>query len=389
MRMELCCGIDIGNAKTEVAFMSNGEMKFVRQPSVVTYLTSKPDANDSDEATVMSQLFENLTVQTFSQGLKQDGLYFVGTKALSSADGIRNMPIHSGQKSEHDIPLLASFSILSGIGIDEYYKANKQLPKSLHMKVKMATAIPSSEYTKDIARRLEVRFLGEHNVNMFVGESTVLVTLEITHCKVTEEGKTAMLAFLNSDASILAHYNETYATNLTPADFSKAKSLHADIGDGTSEIVYTNGFNPVAGGSRGLRVGVGHATQNAIELYKKELSNSTGEITRQHFMETLNGKNDKAKIANEQMEKATIGQAVKILDKIMEGFAEVTTSSADYFFVHGGGSIVFKKNLYEDLLSFASRVSGQVVWIPAEHATTMNSKGTFYLAEFLFCKNEK
>lgn len=384
--MKLCVGVDIGNAKTEVAFMKKGQLTFVRQPSVVSPLLTKPDSNDVPEDQLMNNIFDNLTVQTFSHGLKRDGLYVIGSKALVSPDTIHNMPISIGDKSTHDIPLLTSLSLLSAIALDEYYSSTKKLPKTLAVEVKMATAIPSSEFTKDAAKKLESRFLGSHQINLYVGDSNVLVSLEITHCKVTEEGKTAMLAFLNSDAAILANYNETYDKDLTPGDFSEALSLHVDIGDGTSEIVYTNGFNPVQGASEGLRVGVGHATENAISLYKKELGNSIGEISRQHFMKVLTGKSEKAKIANQQMEKATAAQAQKILNAITEGFANITSSNADYFFVHGGGSITFKEDLYDDLVEFANKVRAEVVWIPAEYASTMNSKGTYYLASILFAE---
>lgn len=386
--MELCVGIDIGNAKTEIAYMEDGNLVFVRQPSVVNRLSMKPDANDNSPDFLMDNLFDNLTVQTFSKGLDHDGLFFIGKRALSSPDTVLNMPISVGSKSLSDIPILMSLSMLSGIGLKRHFKTTNKVPKTLTVKVKMATAIPSSEYTKDAARHLENRFLGEHTINMFFGDHNVLVTIEVTDCKVTEEGKTAMLAFLNSDASILRHYNEAYDKKLVPEDFSDALSLHADIGDGTSEIVYTNGYNPVQGGSEGLRVGVGHATKTAIELYKKVLSNNTGDISRQHFMQLLQKKNEKAKIANEQMKNATMAQSLKILDKIKDGFATITSSEADFFFVHGGGSITFKDDLYEDLVKFASSVKAEVVWIPAEFATQMNSKGTFYLAQFLFCNKD-
>ncbi|MEK6189798.1 MAG: ParM/StbA family protein [Carnobacterium alterfunditum] len=385
--MEMTVGIDIGNAKTEVAYSDKGELKFVRQPSVYTYLTEKPDNNDNDEAVVMNQLFDNLLVHAISGGLRRQGQFYIGNKALDTPDNVINMPIELGSKSEHDIPLLMSFSLLAAIAAKKYYNANNEIPSSLSVEVKMATAIPSSEYNKQSAQRLESRFLGKHKVTLEIGDSSVLVLLTITHCKVTEEGKTSMLAFLNSDPSILSDYNKTYEKEATPADFSEALSLHADIGDGTSEIVFTKGFNPVTGGSRGLRVGVGHATTNAIKLYKQELGNSTGEITRQHFAQTLKGKNEKAELARDSMKRATVGQALKIMDKIIEGFASITTSSADYFFVHGGGSIAFKDDLYYELLDFASRVRGEVVWIPEQHATTMNSKGTYYLAQYLFSDN--
>lgn len=385
--MNLCCGIDIGNAKTEVAFMENESLKLVRQPSVISQLVSKPESNDSDEETIVKDLLNNLAVQIFSPALNRDGIYFVGKKSLNTPQNIRNMNISIGQKSTQDIPVITSLSMLSGIAIQRYFQTKKQVPQTLTLNVKMATAIPSSEYSKANAKTLEDRFLGDHTVNVYIGAKSVIVTVKVTHCKVTEEGKTAMLAFFNSDDGIMKNYNETYNEGATPRDFSTASSLHADIGDGTSEIIFTQGYNPVPNGSFGVRVGVGHATNEAIKLYREELGGMIGDITRQHFMTLLEGQTEKSKVAKDKMKEATIIQGQKIIESIQQGFLEKTASTAEFFFVHGGGSIVFKRDMYEDLIRFAEQVRGRVVWIPEQYATSMNSRGTFYLAKHLFCKD--
>ncbi|MEK5105005.1 ParM/StbA family protein [Cytobacillus sp. FSL M8-0252] len=385
-KMNLCCGIDIGNAKTEVAFMGNEKLNLVRQPSVVSQLLSKPETNDSDEKTLVTNLLDNLAVHIFSDALKKDGIYFVGRKALDTPRNIKNMNITLGNKVKQDIPIITSLSLLAGVAIQKHYETKETLPKTLTLNVKMATAIPSSEYTKDSAKFLEDRFLGEHNIKVFVGSNSVVVNVNVTHCKCTEEGKTAMLAFLKSENDILSNYNDTYNENAKPIDFAKARSLHSDIGDGTSEIIFTQGFNPVPNGSYGVRVGVGHATNEAIKLYRNELGGLIGDITRQHFIELLTGDTEKSKVAREKMTEATYIQGYKINEHIQQAFVEYTASTAEYFFVHGGGSIVFKKDMYEDLIDFTSQVRARVVWIPEEYATSMNSRGTFYLAQQLFCK---
>ncbi|MDA6963150.1 hypothetical protein OSM87_26130, partial [Escherichia coli] len=79
---------------------------------------------------------------------------------------------------------------------------------------------------------------------IYVGTKSTVVSINIKECKVTEEGKTSMLAFVNSDEEILNHYNDTYNEKAVPEDFANASALHTDIGDGTSEFVYTMGFNP-------------------------------------------------------------------------------------------------------------------------------------------------
>ena len=385
--MEMLAGVDIGNAKTEVVFLENGELKHVRQPSVVSLLSSKPDdSSDMEEVQIVKSLTDNLSVNIFSKGLKYDGMYYVGNKALSSNKKATNMGISLGQKSTQDIPLITPLSLVAAIALQTAYKQTNKIPKTIDVTLQMVTAIPSSEYNnnKKSAKDLEERFLHEHTINLNVGEENVIVTINVKNIKVTEEGKTAMLAFLNSDPSILRHFNETYKLNATPADFSDSKSLHADIGDGTSEFVFTHGYTPVPNSSHGEILGVGHATNEAIEMYRKEMNGLIGKILRQQFIETLSQNTDKAEIAKEQMEKATKGQAIAILESIIQSFSEQTSSSADYFFVHGGGSIVFKEQMYKDLLDFAAKVSGKVVWIPEEYATTMISRGNFYLAEALF-----
>jgi plasmid segregation protein ParM len=383
--MELLAGIDIGNAKTEVVFMEDGELQFVRQPSVISILSSKPEASDLEEDYLIKNLSNNLSVQIFSEGLKHDGMYFVGEKALSSGKKTSNMNIASGLgKSQNDIPLITSLSIVASIGLQREYKATNNLPKTLNLDLKMATAIPSSEYNKKSSKDLEERFLGEHQVSLYIGEKNVIVNITVTDCKVTEEGKTSMLAFYNSDDSILQHFNETYNLQYTTKDFSDALSLHADVGDGTTEFVFTEGYNPVPNSSSGKRIGVGHATNDAIELYKEEMQGTIGDINRQEFMKTLLSKGEKGKTAKEMMFRATRGQAINIINEIEEAFSRNTSSNADYFFVHGGGSIIFKTQMYDDLIAFTEKVLGKVVWIPEEHATKMNSRGTFWLAQALY-----
>lgn len=386
--MNYCLGIDIGNAKTEIAFMKDGKLQYVTQPSVISYLPTTPTGNDTKEEHVIENLLDNLTVNFFSSKVKKNGIYHVGGKALSFSNTIRNMPIETGNKASHDIPIITSMSMIAGIAIKDYFEKHKSLPAEIKINLKMATAIPSSEYTTERAKFLEDRFLQEHQVNLFIGIKSVLVKISVTHCKVTEEGKTSMLAFFNSDETILRNYNETYNKSAKPTDFEDALSLHADIGDGTSEFVVTDGYNPVPEGSDGMRTGVGHATTSAINMYREELGGNVGDITRQHFMSLMNRSTEKARIAREQMDRGITGQAIKIIEAIEQYFVVLTNSTADYFFVHGGGSIVFKDEMYDDLIEFAKQVHAEVVWLPEEHATHMNSKGTFYLAKAYFCENE-
>jgi plasmid segregation protein ParM len=384
-KYEFLCGTDIGNSKTEISYRVGEEIVSVRQPSVITRLLRKPPTSDLSESTLVEDLLNNLSVQINSPALRTDGTFFVGKKAFSNSKNLKDMNIVLGNKVDQDVPIINTLSMIAAINVKKYYQEKKSLPSQLMVDVSKSTAIPSSEFTASVAKRLEDRLLGTHLVALYIGEKTVMVAINIVKCKVTEEGKTSMLAFKNSSNEILRHYNATYQLNSTPKDFKNKKSLHIDIGDGTSEFTAMFGYNPIPDSSHGERLGVGHATNEAITLYREELK-GVGKISRQSFMELLQEDTEKAEFAREKLEEATILQSEAILEATQEAFVSLTESSSDFFFVHGGGSIVFKDDLYDLLVTFANSIKARVVWIPEEFATHLQSKGNLYLAEALFKK---
>ncbi|MFS0783356.1 hypothetical protein [Bacillus sp. 1P06AnD] len=390
-------GSDIGNAKTELAYFDEKEnIVLVKQPSVVSPLLQKPSGNDLRVEQIMANLYDNLAIHISSAAIKEDGLYFIGKKALSNPENINNMDVLLGGKSKHDIPVIMTLGLVAAQAVEEAYENEKVLPTNLEKSISLGTAIPSSEYEAGPADFLQNRFLNKndngesiaHTVILYIATQQVTVQIKVEDCKVTEEGKTAMLAFRNSPKDILDEYNNDYDKKMTPEDFKDAYALHIDIGDGTSELIVTRGFNPVPNGSSGLKVGVGHATEHAISLYNELLGGNASELTRQHFMEQLKSNNKKAVVAKKQLEKAKHIQTNKIVDNVKKAFRLNTSSGADFFFVHGGGSIVFKNLLKDELLKFAEEVMGEVVWIPEKYATDLNAKGTLLLAKALF-DNEK
>ncbi|MBY0155449.1 ParM/StbA family protein [Cytobacillus firmus] len=385
--MNLCVGIDIGNAKTEMAFESEKQLQLVRQPSVISYLPRTPESNDLPLEHIMENLMDNLIVNISSPSIKRNGDYYIGKKAMQH-DGIKtNMMISLGGKSTHDLPIITSLSLVAATSVKKHYDTEGELPESLSINLKMATAIPSSEYSRQNAKTLEDRFKNKHILTLYIGEYQVLTSIKVVECKVTEEGRTSMLAFLNSDNEILQEFNEIYGENKKPSDFLKARTLHSDIGDGTSEFVVIEGASPVQGLSKGKRLGVGHASDLAISLLREQI-NISDKFTRQQLQEWLGRENEKGQLARSLMKEATYGQALSILEEIQLAYQELASSDVDYAFVHGGGSITFKDDLQQELMSFAEHNHFKVVWIPEKFATTMNSRGTFYLAKMLFCKNK-
>lgn len=385
--MKKVIGIDIGNAKTELFYDTKNGEKSVRQPSVIANLLTTPDAPDLSIEQVMNTLHDSLLITVQSKAIKKNGLYYVGKKALQHNGMKQNMNLALGGKTTHDVPVITSLGLIASTSIEEHYEQHDELPESLSVEVKMATAIPSSEYSRENANRLEERFKQRHTVIVHIGEEEIMVTIKITDCKVTEEGKTAMLAFYESDPSILSHYNELYNDNKVPSDFANATSLHTDIGDGTTEMTVINGFSPVQGLSSGSRLGVGHASQDAISLLRGSSSmNISSKFTRQQLQEWLLQDSERGEIARGYMKEAIYNQSTLLIEEIQTAYQELASSSADYLFVHGGGSITFEDTLKADLIDFTQQNHCKLVWIPKEFASQMNSRGTFALAKAMYSK---
>lgn len=387
--MKKVVGIDIGNAKTEIAFEHNKEVRFERIPSVTSYLTSVPDAPDMPLSEAVNNLLDNIVVYFSSKAVKQAGNYLVGKRALQSDRSKQVLNLSLGGKSSSDVPLITSLSLVAASSIKEYFEANEELPETLQIDLKMVTAIPSSEFSSEAQEHLENRFIkGTHNLTLYVGDQQVMVTIKVSECKVTEEGKTSMLAFAYSSPDILSLYNSQYNDDKKPSDFLTSRSLHTDIGDGTTEFVLIDGVNPVPGQSQGIRSGVGHASEDATKLLKSSPMNISSNFTRQAFQEWLKLDNEKGELARDLMDRAIYSQAQSISEQIQTAFQELAGSDISYLFVHGGGSVTFKDSLSEDLATFTKNNFCKLVWIPEEYASNMNSKGTFILAKNLYQPNK-
>jgi len=382
--MKKVVGIDIGNAKTEIAYEHNKEVRFERIPSVTSYLTSVPDAPDLPIKTVVDNLLDNIIVYFSSTAIKQNGDYFVGKRAIESDKPKQVLNLQLGNKSESDVPLITSLSLVAASSVREHFYENEELPDSLVIELQMVTAIPSSEFNNDSSAKLTERFTGTHNLTLYVGDQQIMIKIKVTDCKVTEEGKTSMLAFTSSSNDILDLYNEQYKENKVPSDFMTGRSLHTDIGDGTTELVLINGVNPVIGQSKGIRYGVGHASEEATQLLKKSNMTIASGFTRQSFQEWLKLDNSKGDLARDYMKRATYSQAQAISEQIQTAFQEIAGSDISYLFVHGGGSVTFRESLSEELTSFTNKNFCQLVWIPEQYASNMNSRGTYILAKSMY-----
>lgn len=373
---------DIGNSETKMIVNDT----LIKQPSVVKRLLSKPNVTETNVEKNIANLLDELIVHVTSNAIKRSGLYFIGKRANMTADKVENMNIKLGNKSKHDIPVLMTLSMLAARSVQLAYQENQELPPSISVDVSMTTAIPASEYSADQARYLEGRFTSnDHVVIVYVGETPVTVTLHFQTVKVTQEGIPALYALLESENEILKNYNEHYKKQAVPKDFANKRILHVDIGDGTTEYVYTVGINPVTDVCSGEKRGVGHATEEATQLLKEEVGGFLN-LNRQQFMDIFRDPSHHLHdLAVRFMQEARYSQAQRILEDIQEKYSDIA-GNVDVIAVYGGGSIQFKEELYEELLDFANTVHCEVLWIPEKYAVDMNVNGLHVINEKILFK---
>ena len=380
--MKLVVANDIGNSETKMIVNDT----LIKQPSVVKRLLSKPNVTETNVEKNIANLLDELIVHVTSNAIKRSGLYFIGKRANMTADKVENMNIKLGNKSKHDIPVLMTLSMLAARSVQLAYQENQELPSSISVDVSMTTAIPASEYSADQARYLEGRFTSnDHVVIVYVGETPVTVTLHFQTVKVTQEGIPALYALLESENEILKNYNEHYKKQAVPKDFANKRILHVDIGDGTTEYIYTVGMNPVTDVCSGEKRGVGHATEEATQLLKEEVGGFLN-LNRQQFMDIFRDPSHHLHdLAVRFMQEARYSQAQRILEDIQEKYSDIA-GNVDVIAVYGGGSIQFKEELYEELLDFANTVHCEVLWIPEKYAVDMNVNGLHVINEKILFK---
>ncbi|ANZ32307.1 MULTISPECIES: ParM/StbA family protein [Anoxybacillaceae] len=380
--MKLVVANDIGNSETKMIVNDT----LIKQPSVVKRLLSKPNVMETNVEKNIANLLDELIVHVTSNAIKRSGLYFIGKRANMTADKVENMNIKLGNKSKHDIPVLMTLSMLAARSVQLAYQENQELPPSISVDVSMTTAIPASEYSADQARYLEGRFTSnDHVVIVYVGETPVTVTLHFQTVKVTQEGIPALYALLESENEILKNYNEHYKKQAVPKDFANKRILHVDIGDGTTEYIYTVGMNPVTDVCSGEKRGVGHATEEATQLLKEEVGGFLN-LNRQQFMDIFRDPSHHLHdLAVRFMQEARYSQAQRILEDIQEKYSDIA-GNVDVIAVYGGGSIQFKEELYEELLDFANTVHCEVLWIPEKYAVDMNVNGLHVINEKILFK---
>ncbi|MEN8648649.1 ParM/StbA family protein [Bacillus toyonensis] len=378
---------DIGNS--ELKMMINGEL--VKLPNVNKRIFGRVKSKEGSLQHSVINLMNDIHVHVTSNAIERDGKFYVGYRAAHSNGKPDALDIELGDKHKRDLPVVNVLSVMASKAVQTIYNEGEELPKNISIPASLILAIPASEYEPSKARFLESRFKdNEHVVIVYVGEEKVTVQIAFEVVKVTREGVPALYAIFEGDFDMFSDFCELYELeNIDGGYFKDKKVLHSDIGDGTTEYIYSAGLNPVPDACWGEKRGIGHAIEGAIKLLQEEYEGGV-DINRQQFSELVTDSDDKKHDkAVEFLEETRYMQAQDIYNDIEKSYIYKTASKAEVLAVYGGGSIALKDDLYKKLLEFSKVNDIQLLWIPEKYATEMNVKGMEILSDKLLSKVSK
>ncbi|MFV5897191.1 hypothetical protein [Bacillus cereus] len=400
---------DIGNS--ELKMVINGG-KVIKLPDVNKRVFGRVTNKEGSLKQSVTNLMNEICVHVTSDAIERDGKFYVGYRAAHSNGKPDALDIELGDKYKRDIPVVNVLSVMATKAVQTIYEEVGELPKSIEVPASLILAIPASEYEGKKARFLESRFKENvHIVIVYVGEEKVTVQIEFETVKVTREGIPALYAIFEGNQDMFDDFNKLYKketdskeddkevkkrkANLMVEEevngeyFKNKKILHADIGDGTSEYIFSKGLNPVPDACWGEKRGIGHAIEGAIKLLQEEYEGGV-DINRQQFSELVTDPNDKKHDkAVEFLEETRYMQAQGIYDDIEKAYVYKTASQAEVLAVYGGGSIALREDLYKKAFEFCEVNDMQLLWISPTYATEMNVRGMEILSKKLASKVAK
>lgn len=381
----LIFGSDIGNYSTEIT----SDMGIILQPSFINFVSTVFEKTEEKTDAALTNLLENLKVKYVSDENKLNGFYHIGNSAIrNGGEMARSMNIVSNKKSSNDIPIIMTGSLIAAQIVLTAYN-NGEITDDLkdytfEQNISLTTGIPASEFNVERAEALQKKFATTHEVTLYFGDSKAKVILNIYDCKVTEEGKTAMIYLSNlTDEDKKNAFKSFHSIKENKGRIvifeSTTYSLGVDIGNGTIEFTYFQGVNPIR--SKGIDIGIGHAIESAIEAYSAKLD---VKIDRQTFYEILKSNSRKSALAKECLDGALREISVRILEEIKAAVSGLTKGQLDYLLISGGGSILLRDNIFDSLLDYCETSMYDLLYIDEEFAASLNSRGCYELGKIIF-----
>lgn len=362
-------GNDNGNSEHDIKI--NG--KLISQPNVYAKVRKLPNFDEVNKDYVLKNIENNLIVTCEDP----NGIYYLGNYALNSSKTVRSIEIGiDNNKVDNDIVIVNTLAEIAGYAAVEHFNKVGNFEDIIKAKVDMTTSLPVSYYSHKTALDFSNKFLAKkHIVTVHIGNSNARVEIEFCFVKTIPEGVTATFALKEGPKELFEEHNKQYTDNLNKDFFKNAKVLHVAIGEGTTEYPITTGieFNPEF--IQGTNNGVGHAIDKGLEEFKT--AKGLSKFSRQDYSDVIKDKNYKFhELALEIVEQYVEEQAEEILLHAKQEIQKAN-NDIDVVCVYGGGSILMRKSLEENLKTFCDRAQIKLFYVSDQYAINLECEGLY------------
>lgn len=391
---EIVIANDLGYSSVK-ANINDKEIKF---PSVIAQLRPQDvpapaEINSDDEMkNYISTFLDNMDVTIASNAVKSSGRFLIGNAAVDSGLSLRQLDINDYTgKSETDLSVILTLSMIAGRRVQEAYKNGEDLSKELEADVYMATALPVSEGKRDNVRdEYAQRYLGgKHVVTFHNFADLITVNVRFKKVYVALEGETAQMIIASDmeglSEGIKKDFDSNYsdlADDVSVEDIIGAENaVGIDIGGGTTDVVAIINGKANAAASTSVPNGYGTVLQEAVRILQDRQMNFEDRSQLQSFIEK---KVSPLRRGQQKAAKEVVDEQVgPLTDSIVSAVSQTLriARETEIIFVYGGGSIPMKDNselrlrLSEKVKSFTGGYDVPVVWIPKEYAQKLNLYG--------------
>lgn len=353
-----------------------------------------------DQDTYMKNFLNNMDVSVSSNAVKTSGRFLIGNAAIDSGLSMKAFDVNDFTgKSETDLAIILTLSLIAGKKVKEAYEAGQDLKETLKVKVNMATALPISEGKVNNAKdRYKERYMGStHTVTFHNFKDPINVTIEFNKVYVALEGETAQMLISSDYDGLTDKIKEDFDKNYSEmkdeveADdlINSRNVLGIDIGEGTTDVVaIINGkANPAASAS--LPQGYGNVLQDAVRVLQDQQMNFEERSQLQSFLSEKVSPLRRAR--QEKVRQVVYDQLEPLADKIIDTVSQTMRIAKDteLVYVYGGGSIPMldesnlREVLNEKLKSFSGGYDVPVIWIDKKYAQYLNELGLQVIVEAL------
>jgi len=401
MKFQFNVGNDIGNSEQDIYV----DGVLIRQPNVFSTAGQIPWTDDEiDVQKNLKNIYDNLVVSIIATAGIQTGLYHIGKYALKT-DGENVTSLYlkgNNSKSDQTVSYINTLANIAARAVEKAYTEGKT-PNEIEVTVDMAAALPVKQHNPKNVETMKDKFMkSTHIVSVHLGVTKkVDVKIRFDFVHILQEGTPSVFALqLDSKGNwrtslykeeesvdgktnipLFEEFAKAYGYTDIDGSYLDGKNiLHLDNGDGTCDSPFTRGDAIDKDFCDGVNHGIGHAIDYAIPDLLKIAPHVFNSISRQQYSEILKSEftNRKHKFLNEAIQAFNphcSNQVAQIIKFASNQILNIGANEIDIIAVYGGGSIMMRKQLYDQLKVLADSNRIEVLYVPKEYAVTLNAEG--------------